>query len=122
MDDFDTQAFTEDQSADTCNLGRYSRTHFQRDCNFTDRHLFFSVNHFDRHTASTAAIVFETAVPKSFHRLPRLGVISSVKDNFSMSLCANVGPVTSFLIMFSIDMLHEAVNVRNRFGDIPFPP
>ena len=83
---------------------------------------YFSVNHFDRHTASTAAIVFETAVPKSFHRLPRLGVISSVKDNFSMSLCASVGPVTSFLIMFSRDMLHEAVKVRNLFGDIPFPP
>ena len=46
IDVFDTQAFTEDQIKDTCeyahtcNLGRHSRTHFQRDCNFTDRYLF----------------------------------------------------------------------------------
>ena len=128
IDVFDTRAFAENQVDDTCeharacNLGCHSRTHFQRKRKFTHRHPFFSVNSFDHHTTSTSAIVLETAVPKSFHHLPRLGVISSVDHNFSLSLCANVGPVFSFLIVFSMDMFHEAVNVRNRFGDILFPP
>ena len=53
----------------------------------------------------------------AFGRLPRLGGISSVKDNFQ-SLCDDGGPVVSFLIVFSVDMFREAVNVRNRFGDL----
>ena len=108
IDVFDTQAFTEDQINDTCeyahacSLSRHSRTHFQMDCNFTDSHRSFPVDSFDYHTASTFAVVFRAAIPKAFHRLPRRGVISSVKIYFPPSLRSNVSPVVSFLTVFSV--------------------
>ena len=57
----------------------------------------------------------------SFHRLPRLRIITSVKDNFSVPV-RQCCPVVSFLIVFSLDRFHEVVNPRNRFGDLLFPP
>ena len=50
IDVLNTQAFAEDQIKDTrehahtCNFGRHNRAHFQRDCNFTNRHPSFPVN------------------------------------------------------------------------------
>ena len=100
IDVLDTQPFTGNQIDDTCehvhacNLGCHSRTHFQRDCNFTDCH--------DHHTTSTFALVFEASIPITFHRLPRLRILTSVKDYFPLSLCADVGPVVGFRIVFSL--------------------
>ena len=44
------------QHAHACNLGGHHRTHFQKECNFTDFHPFFSVDPFDYHTTSTFAV------------------------------------------------------------------
>ena len=101
IDVFDTQPFAEGKIMDTrehahtSNFGRHCRANIQRDCNFTNRHPSFHVDPFDHHTTSTSAIVFEAAIPKSFHHLPRLGVVSSVKDKCPLSLCSNVA-TTSF--------------------------
>ena len=114
----DKQASAENQIKDTrehahtSNLGRHSRAHFQAVCNLTNRHTCFPVDNFDDHTTSAFAIVFEAAVPIAFHRLPCPRIITSVKDNFPLSLWSNVGPVVSFLNVFSVDMFHETVNVR----------
>ena len=78
VDVFDTQAFTEAQIqntreyAHTSNLGGHSRTHFQRDCMFANRHPFSPVDAFDHRTTPTSAIVFEAAILVTFHRFPRL--------------------------------------------------
>ena len=37
----------------------------------------------------------------TFHRLPRLRILTSVKNFFPLSLCSDVGPMVGFLIMFS---------------------
>ena len=93
---------------------------FHRDCMVANRHPFSPVDPFDHRTTSTSVIVIEAAIPVTFHRFPRLGIVTSVKDNFPSSLCANVGPVVSFLIVLSVDMFHEVVNPRNWDGQSSF--
>ena len=57
------------------------------------------VDPLDHKTTSTFAFVFEAAVPKAC-RLPRLRIVLWVKDYVPLSLCANVGAMVSFLIVF----------------------
>ena len=74
IDVLSTQAHAENQIKDTrehAHTSRHSRANFQRDYNFTNRHPS-SLVPFDHHTTSALAIVFEAAVPVTFHRFPRL--------------------------------------------------
>ena len=59
---------------------------------------------------------------KAFQRLPCFSITTSVDNNFSLSLCTNVGPMVCFLVVFSVDVLHEVVDFRNWSGYPLFPP
>ena len=115
IDVLNTQAFTEDKIEDNrehayiSNLGCHSRAHFQRKCN---RIVFivtpFSlVDPFDHNATSACAIVFQVAIPIAFHRFPRFRIITSVKDYFFLSFCANVGPWVSGCIPCSIPRIQR---------------
>ena len=89
---------------------------------FSDCHRSFPVDPFDHHTTSTFAIVFEASIPRTLHRPPRLRIITSVKDYFSLSLCTNVCPVVSLPIVFSVDTFRKIVDFRSSTGYLLFPP
>ena len=59
-------------------------------------------------------------------RKPRIAFLLwarlSKRYHFSPSLCANVGPTVCFLVMFSADVFHETVDVRDRCGSSALPP
>ena len=69
---------------------------------------------FDHDSAAALAVVFETSIPEATYRFPCCG--------FIVSLCACVGPVVCFLIMFPVDVLHKVVDVRDRYGNSSLPP
>ena len=52
----------------------------------------------------------------------RVVELSRLSMTIFLSLCANVGPMEGFLIVFSVDMLRKVVDVRDRLGDSPLPP
>ena len=90
IDVLDTHAFAKNQVEDTRqharnNFSCHGRTHFQRQCNFTDRHPCFSVDPFDHNAASASAVVFEASVPDASYRFPCCGIISFVDDYFPPS-------------------------------------
>ena len=66
-------------------VNRHSCANIQKDCNFTDCHPSFPVDPFDHHATSTLTIVVEAAITIAFHCLPRLGIITCVKNYFSLS-------------------------------------
>ena len=94
IDVFDTEAFAENEVdaaceyAHTCNLGCHGRTHFQRDCNFTECRPSFPVDPFDHNTTSASAIVFEASITETSYRLPYCGLTTSVDDNVFVRPCA----------------------------------
>ena len=116
IDFFDTQAFTEDQIKDsrehahTSNLGCHSRANFQRIA------LLLMVTHF---SLSTPLITIPHPLLPVFLKLPsqnpftafRVSELSRLSRNFSLSLCADVGQVVSFLIVFSVDNFHEVLSM-----------
>ena len=123
-----TQTLAEDQIADTPehaytkNFRRHGGSHFQRNCDLTDSHPFLSVYPFDHDSADAFAIVFETSIPDVTYRLPCCGDVFPTDIDFSSSVCANVGSVVCFLILFSVDVFHEVVDVRDRGGSSILPP
>ena len=127
IDVLNTQALAEDQIEDTCehehtsHFRRHCRTHFQKHCKLTDCHSFFSVDPFYHNTTSACDIVFEASIPESSYRFPCCGIIFSVDINLSPSLCAYIGLVI-FFVMFSVAVLHEAVDVRDWRGHSSLPP
>ena len=122
-----TQTLVEDQIKDTCEHAYpktfhcHGRAHFQRHCDFSDCHPFFSVYSFDYYSTSATAIVFEASIPETTYRLPHC-VLTSVDDNFPPPLCAYISPMVCFLIVFLVDMVHEAVDFRDRLGNSLLPP
>ena len=86
IDVLDTHAFTKNQFEDTPwhahtnNFSCHGRTHFQRQCNFTDCHPCSSVNSFDHNAASASAVVFEASVTDASYRFPCCGIISFVDE------------------------------------------
>ena len=95
---------------------------FHRNCDLTDCHPCLSVYTFDHDSAAAPAIVFVTSIPEASYRLPRCVRVFPVENNFSTSLCASVGPVICLLIMFSENVFHEVVDIRDRFGSSSLPP
>ena len=71
IDVLNTQAFAKDQIdstreyAHTSSFSCHGRSHFLKDCNFTDCHPFFPVDPFDHISATVSAIVFETSIPEA---------------------------------------------------------
>ena len=59
--------------------------------------------------------------PEVFYRRPCFSITASVNSNFPLSLCPQVGPVISFLIVFPEKVFHVIANLRSGIGDFLFP-
>ena len=79
----------------------------------------FCVYSIDHDSAAALVIIFETSI-LSLSML--LAYVFPVEINFPSPLCAHVGPVVCFLIMFPVDVFHEVIDVRDRFGSSSLPP
>ena len=123
IDGVNTQAFAEDQIEDT---GQHAHTSnfccHGRAPTFRGVEIFYWFDPFDHNITFVPAIAFKASIPEASYRLPCCGILSSVDDYFPSSLRANVGPVVCFLVVFPVDMVYEAVNIRDRLGDSPLPP
>ena len=75
--------------------------------------LVVLVNSLNHDSTATSTVVLGAAIPEAFHHLPCFSIIASVNNNFSPSLCSQVGPVTSFLIVFPENVFHVIVSLRD---------
>ena len=103
-------------------FGSHGRTDTQGHRNLADHDPCVPVSSFNHDTTSTSTVVLGASIPEAFHRVPCLSIIASVNNNFSLSLCSQVGPVISFLIVFPENVLHVNVNLRDGVCDLPVPP
>ena len=87
-----TQALDENQIKDfrehahTCYFGCHGRTNFQRYLNFVDCHPSVPNDPFDHHATPAFSIVFGTAIPEAFHRLPCFRIYCICQRQFSSLL------------------------------------
>ena len=58
----------------------------------------------------------------SINERTHCGLTTSVDDIFPPPVCAFISPMVCFLIMFPVDMVHEAVDIRDRLGNSLPPP
>ena len=125
IDVLNTQALAEDQIEDTCehahtnNFRRHGRAHFQRNCDFTGCHPFFSADPFVHNATPASTIVFEASIPEATYRLPYCGIVSSVDDTLSVSLRAYLCPVACFLIVISVDVVSRSCRYSRSAWRLP---
>ena len=93
-------------------LSCHSRTDFQET----------AISLIDHNATSAPASVFEAFIQEASYCLTCCGVTSSLDGYVSPSLRANVCQVACSLVGLSVNMFHEAVDIQDRPGDIPFPP
>ena len=109
------------EHAYTKNFRYHGGTLFQWNCDFTDWHPFF-VYSLGHDSEAAPAIVFEASIPETTYRFPCSWGVFPIDINFLSSLCANVGPVACFLVLFPLDLLHEVFGDRGRRDSSSLPP
>ena len=108
------------EDAHTHYFGCHGRADAPWHRNFADRDPSVPVHTFDHDAASTFTVFSGTAIPEAFFRPPCLCIITSVNIFFD-ALLRHVGPVISFTIVFSNNVLDVVVNFGDRICDLHFP-
>ena len=125
---FHTEVFSQHEvqdaskDTDTHHFGRHGRPYPQRYRNFADCDPFVCGSTLDDNSTVTSTDDLGAAIPEASHRFPSFIIFTFVNDNLSLSLCTPVRPVISFLIVFSEDVLHIIIDLRDNKCDFSVPP
>ena len=87
-----------------------------------DRDPLVPVHAFDNNSTAASTVVLGAAIPEALHRLPSFRITTLVNFNVPLSFCTLVRQMISFLVVFSEDVFHVTVDLRDRKCDLFFPP